>query len=274
MLIQQEIRLVAESMELGGTLRQVCPSCSGGTKSERSMTITRFPNNIVKYNCFRESCINHARGSFLLTKDGALRVSSQESDHVLKHVRPKRKIFNGDTYLLTAAEEEYIWDKWGIRKPPYWWHTPQYGGRVAMSVRSFNYAHRGWCLRDIGGKAQSKTLMYVEEGETPLSWYRDRKMRGTILVEDIPSAVRASKHMNAVALLGTGCGLDRATEIQENASLPILIALDQDATDTAFEILKRWGLLWGEHVKVLPLKQDIKDLQEKDLEGLLVRALL
>ena len=139
-----------------------------------------------------------------------------------------------------------------------------------MSVRAPKYTQRGWVLRDIQGTARSKALTYLNEDETPLSWYKDHDKRGTLLVEDIPSAVRASKYCNAVALLGTGVGLDRATEIDVCAPRPIVVALDQDATDQAFAIINRWNLLWG-NVKILPLKHDLKDLQEKDLE-ILIRS--
>jgi len=129
-------------------------------------------------------------------------------------------------------------------------------------------------LRDIEGYSANKALTYLDKGEVPLSWYRNREFPvgiGTILVEDIPSAVRASRHLNAVALMGTGAGIDRAVEIDLIAPRPIYIALDQDATAEAFAIADRWGLLWGQ-VTVLPLKHDLKDLQESDLEAFLKRA--
>jgi hypothetical protein len=274
MHIQQEIRLVAESMGVGETIRQVCPSCYGGSKKERSLTITVFPSLQVRYNCFRESCDIH--GAFFLHNAEPIRTSSLEDTPIIrdfKPVQPKRKLFNGHTYPLTEFEVDWIYKAWGITCPPFWYHTPQYGGRIAMSIRGPSYTHRGWVLRDIEGYSANKALTYVDEKETPLSWYRNRELKGTIIVEDIPSAVRASKYINSVALLGVGAGLDRAMEIDENAPRPIYIALDQDAIREAFAMADRWGLLWGQ-VTVLPLKQDIKNLLEPDLEALLKRAMM
>jgi len=266
--IQAQIRLVAESMELGETLRQVCPSCLGGSSNEKSMTITVFPNSVVKYNCFRENCPSHVHGSFILGAGLASTGSQENTNRVFKPVLPKRAKFDGTTLPLTDFEREWIYKAWGIVNPPYWYHTNDYGGRIAMSVRAPNYTHRGWVLRDMEGRARHKALTYIEENETPMSWYRNRHLRGTVIVEDIPSAVRASKYVNAVALLGTGAGLDRATEIDMMATRPIMIALDQDATDKSFKLLDRWGLLWGQ-AKVMPLKHDLKDMQEPFLKRLI-----
>ena len=216
-------------------------------------------------------------GSFFLTNVNTIHTGVAEDTAIprdFKPVQPRRKRFNGHTYPLTEFEREWVWKAWGIKAPPFWYHTPQYGGRIAMSVRAPNYTHRGWVLRDIEGYSANKALTYVDDGQTPLSWYRNRTFPvglGTIIVEDIPSAVRAAKHLNSVALMGTGAGLDRATEIDLIAPRPIYIALDQDATAQSFTLLDRWGLLWGD-AKVIPLKHDLKDLQETDLEAFLQRA--
>jgi hypothetical protein len=270
--IKQDIVFAAQSMELGETRRQICPSCNGGNKREKSLTITLFPNNLIKFNCFRGSCIDTVKGGFTL--DGKHGIYNTEqftampTPESVSKVVAKRKYFNGQTFPLPQLYKDWIWDKWGIINPPYWYYTPEYGSRIAMSVRSPMYADRGWVLRDISGTATHKALTYINKDETPLSWYKNKDKQGTILVEDIPSAVRASKYLNAVALLGTGVGLDRAVEIDISAPRPIIIALDQDATERSFVIKERWNLLWGD-VRVLPLKHDLKDLQEKDLELLM-----
>lgn len=145
-----------------------------------------------------------------------------------------------------------------------------------MSIRSPRYTHRGWVLRDMTGRSQYKALTYLENKTTPLSWYIFPMAPhvGTIIVEDIPSAVRASKWITkSVALLGTGCGPDRALEIASNARRPILVALDQDATGIACNIVEKHNLLWGEQTKVVPLKKDLKDMEEEDLYDLIMRSL-
>lgn len=139
-----------------------------------------------------------------------------------------------------------------------------------MSVRSPNDQHRGWVLRTLGNTERTKALTYIDEDEEGLSWYKTTPNAPTVVVEDIPSAIRASKHVNAVALLGTGIGLARAIEIASAAPRPIVVALDQDATALSFKWARKWSLLWGD-VVVLPLTKDLKDMTEEDLECLLPR---
>jgi hypothetical protein len=119
-------------------------------------------------------------------------------------------------------------------------------------------------LRALGTGARTKALTYINDDEEGLSWYKTSPSAPTVLVEDIPSSVRASKYMNAVALLGTGIGVARANEISNHAVRPICLALDQDATDLSFKWAKKYSLLWGD-VRVLPLKKDLKDMDEEEL---------
>jgi len=132
-----------------------------------------------------------------------------------------------------------------------------------MSVRSPKYTHRGWVLRDISGRALSKTLTYMEEGQEALSWYRDHPDAPTIVVEDIPSAVRAAKYMNSVALLGTSIGAARAAEIA-SYSHRVILALDQDATAKSFRYAKKYGLMW-DGPEILVLRKDLKNMEEDEL---------
>ena len=134
-----------------------------------------------------------------------------------------------------------------------------------MSIRSPKFMHRGWVLRDIRGMARTKALTYIDEGEVPISWYKHQdKTQPLILVEDIPSAVRAAKYVSSVALLGTHLGIDRIEEIVQQNFTRVRIALDQDATEKAFRHLRKWGAFFNE-VDVLPLPKDLKDMTEDEL---------
>lgn len=161
-----------------------------------------------------------------------------------------------------------VHELWHMDVPDNWWWTTDFGGRIAMSVRSPKYMHRGWVLRAITEVEGAKALTYIDEGEQGISWYKTFPHRGTVLVEDIPSAVRASRYVNSVALLGTKVGLDRAIEIADHAPRPLYVAFDQDATDQAHRLAQRYALLW-QGAQVLPLTKDIKDMKEKDIEELL-----
>jgi hypothetical protein len=180
-----------------------------------------------------------------------------------------RKVFEGKVCPLSEGYTKWIAEHWGITDPPYWWYTHEYGGRIAMSVRSPKYMHRGWVLRDITGRAHTKALTYINDREEGLSWYKVDKLAPTVVVEDCPSAVRASMQgVNAVALLGTSVGANRAEEIAQNASAGIIIALDQDATGMAIRMKQRYNLLW-DNPRVLPLPKDIKDMNIIEVQQLL-----
>jgi hypothetical protein len=252
----QQIALFGSSLQLGETIREICPRCDGGSSREKSLTITLGENGLV-WNCFRAKC--DESGS-----NGSGNHTPSESKPLVKKVRR----FEGTTKALRDTDKSRIKALWGISDPLYWYFTPDLGGRIAMSIRSPTYAHRGWVMRDIKGTSQCKAITYVNEGQEGLSWYREHLSSPTIIVEDIPSAVRAAVYCNSVALNGTACGSSRAVEIAEYATRPIIVALDQDATAEAFKIAEKWALLWGD-VKVLPLVQDIKNMGEEDVKRLL-----
>jgi len=245
-----EIILLAADLSPGESIRDTCPFCGGGSKQEQSFVVTRDEDNSLVWVCHRASC--GAKGS---TRRGTTAQHTPTSTP-----KPKKK-FTGSTEALSERLKDHIYRLWGISEPEHWYWTPQYGGRVAMSVRSPKYHHRGWVLRDVRGRSSVKALTYIDEGEEGLSWYKTTPGAPTVIVEDIPSALRAGTYVNSVALLGTGVGLSRAEEIASYATRPIVVALDQDATSTAFKIARRYALLWGD-VEVLMLDKDIKDMEE------------
>jgi hypothetical protein len=258
MSIQSEVKLYGAELTQGETIREVCPLCGGGTQSEKSLAITRDDEGGLVYICHRASC--GSRGTTLY-KGGAMLPKLSET---IK----KRKVFEGKTVPLSKYLLERVRTMWGIVDPEHWYWTKWAGGRLAMSIRSPTYMHRGWVLRDIMGRSSIKALTYLDPDQEGLSWYRDHTDQPTILCEDIPSAVRASKYVNAVALLGTGVGLTKAAEIEQYATRPIIVALDQDATSTAFNIALRYSALWGD-VEILMLEKDIKDMNEDEVRDLL-----
>jgi len=250
-----EIILSASNIPEGTTQRILCPICGGGVSAERSLSVTKDERGIV-WQCFRAKC----------GVSGASNDRAFCNESSTKQLR--RKVWEGTLHELPAKVADRILTKWGISNPPDWYWTTDYGGRVAMSVRSPHDTHRGWVLRSIGSTCRTKALTYIDEEEEGLSWYKTQPYRGTVVVEDIPSAVRASVHVNAIALLGTGIGSARAVEISNFSPRPIIMALDNDALDLSFRWARKWSLLWGD-VKVLPLTADLKDMNERDLCKLL-----
>lgn len=248
---RDNVALIGQNLSEGDNIRELCPRCGGGSSGEKSLSISRREGHLVWY-CFRAKCgFKGATGS----------------SGIARRQEPKKvkKAWEGKTHPVPDEVAGRIRSMWHMDVPENWWWTTDYGGRVAMSIRSPRFAHRGWVLRSIVATEGAKALTYTNEGEQGISWYKTSPHRGTVIVEDIPSAVRASRYVNSVALLGTGIGMDRAIEIAEHAPRPLWIAFDQDATPLAFRWARRYALLWGD-VRVLPLEHDLKDLTEMELE--------
>lgn len=256
--MKSNVVLLGAGLELGETTREVCPTCGGGSTKEKSLSITQTPEGLV-WQCFRAKCSE---------RGGTSRGGTAPPLKIAAPEKKRRAVFDGITKPLDERHLERVHKLWRISDPPHWWYAPE-RGRVAMSIRGPKYTHRGWVLRDIWGTKQIKALTYIDEGEESLSWYKTKGTSApTVLVEDIPSAVRVSAHVNAVALLGTRMGLDRAMEIAEYAPRPIVVALDQDATAESIKMAQRYALLWDGPI-VLPLSKDFKDMTEDELNDTL-----
>lgn len=87
------------------------------------------------------------------------------------------------------------------------------------------------------------------------------------MVEDIPSAVRASRYVSSVALLGTSCTIEYAAEIKSFCT-SVVWALDEDATEIAIKHHRKHGILFDSS-EVLCLPKDFKDMDEEELETIL-----
>lgn len=109
MTILNEVKLYAETMELGETARIVCPHCGGGSTKERSLTITLFDDMTVKYQCFRGMC-SSVRGSFKLINTNINKDYETTTSLVPLNSKDKEKdkLFNGIVTELTKYEKALI----------------------------------------------------------------------------------------------------------------------------------------------------------------------
>ena len=136
--------------------------------------------------------------------------------------------------------------------------------RVAYPIFSPLGARRGWVLRSYDASCQTKALTRMDLDEPHLSWYRTKSNDFCVVVEDIPSAVRASCYTDAVALCGTGCGPDYAMELAAHCP-NIVWALDADATAQSIKLMRRYAMLFSTS-NVLVLEQDFKNMTEEEIQ--------
>lgn len=231
-----------------------CPSCG---RDKLSITIREDGTRL--FNCFRSSC--NYRGA------------SSPTGVVAPTIRPNHKIGNpyggvldpppANVLSLLNDEVGFTPQHVTISRPCYSYPMK----RVAFPLLSPSGSRQGYCLRSYTG-AEPKALTYLNDNSSKLSYYhRFPDSTSALLVEDIPSAVRAAIYMNSVALLGTSIPEYELHELAEQYST-VIIALDKDATADAIRLQRSMSLLFRE-VNVLMLPCDIKDLTEEEVCDLL-----
>ncbi len=253
--IRKQILLDTADLDVGDQSRILCPGCGGGSTQEKSLSVRVTEEGTTVYQCFRASCdVAGAAGG-----TGRPRTTAS----------PKKvhKRWEGETTALPESIETEVFESWRLDIPEHWYWTEDMGGRIAMSIRSPQNTHRGWVLRVRPDNkwARTKAYTYFEQAGTPkASWYKTLPHANTVLVEDVPSALRAAPYMNAVALLGTNVSEEAAYEIAEHQTGRVIIALDADATTQAIRLAQEYRLIWRD-VGVAILTKDLKDQTEEEL---------
>jgi hypothetical protein len=105
-------------------------------------------------------------------------------------------------------------------------------------------------------------------------WYKDGA--ALVLVEDQLSAIKAAHAgFNSCALLGmpvaaigSYSGADRIREIASLRPKEVVVAMDEDATDKAFQFARNWGMAFNK-CRVALLDSDIKDTPLADIREVL-----
>ena len=268
--IRSNILLEAEELDYGQTRRGSCPFCNRET-----FTVTRTETGVL-FNCYRDSCRRTDNSSGFIGLDTVVRD--------LKRPKPGRKVrfYEGDIRVCEDAEFQYLRQRFnlcggevvahGIRYAPHFTNggtlaEPAPMGRYVMPVQDPRGYVRGHILRTWDKRSTgSKAILYPHSPDAPMmSWHQPIGQRlgdHVIVVEDQMSAIRASTvtGMYSVALLGTSLGGDKVEELMAWKPSNVIVALDADATDTAFQIVWDHRLLFP-RIRVATLHCDIKDMR-------------
>ena len=254
-----DLMLTAASLGAGEKQRILCPFCGGGRTGQKSMDLSRLDDGVVVWNCHRASCKESgARGDGNLVRT--------------RHTPRKQttKPYTGELLMLDDEQERYLEETIGWTAEHLLMGAPRWApedSRYAFPVYGPMGTRRGYVMRSYAG-AEPKALTRMDMAEPHMSWYRHNGDASVaVVVEDIPSAVRAAKYVNAVALCGTGCGPDYAHEIAAHTP-NVVWALDADATAMAVKLHRKYALMFLTS-RVQPLGCDIKDMQEADVAQLL-----
>lgn len=239
--------------------RTRCPVCEA---KERAFSVWRGEDTLVRWRCWRASCDTYGVGTAPLVGNVVRTTLSNKTR--------KRKPFIGDLVPLSQEWVDFLHEEIGWDAEHMATGRPMYAPdkhRVAYPILTPRGTQRGLSLRSYSYGVTPKSLTYLDDGALKLSWYKKAKSGAVVVVEDIPSAVRASRYISAVSLLGTDCSSEAAQEITSNAS-EVIWALDNDAILTAIKLQQRLrGMIDKSRVMFLP--RDFKNMKEEELKELL-----
>jgi hypothetical protein len=272
--IEREIELEAVGLDVGESVGDLtCPFCGGGRSGERKFSISRTDTGLL-YNCYRASCPD-GRG-FIATRGDLLH-------------GPKPKIaskwkgpYRGEFRPIKRKDREYFAERFDLRSDYLGFVGVNESGYYILEIKTVDGYVRGYVVRRgcwsgdppcprVRATYGPKSAAYLNSpDDISLSWHRggttDSKL---VIVEDQISAAKvAQAGLTGVALTGSYLGEDKVIEIARARPDWVVIALDQDATGTAFNAARRWGLAFPA-IRVLPLARDIKDMKHSDVVELL-----
>jgi len=253
------IKLLGAGLSDGESTYETCPAC--GKKGKLALTKQEDGSGLL-FHCFRPSCTLHKGGN----AGGSSGVRNPLQPKV---VRTTLRPYTGTLVPLPSEEESTLHQQIGFSSEhleiarPLW--SPDFD-RVAFPMFGPYGERKGWVLRSYRG-AEPKALTFQESGDSKLCYYGNHKHRPTVVVEDIPSAVRASLYVNAVALLGTGLNKDVALELAAHTD-SVIWALDNDAFDQGMRLHLRHRMLFS-NSHVMYLGVDFKNMDEDDLSTML-----
>ena len=238
---------MALGLDIGGTLREICPKCGGGTHKEKSLSVSLDDSGYMLWKCWRASCgFSGRRLLWGVVQDYAS--------------RPKKlgKTFTGLLEPLSDVQISLIKEAFGIHVYKHWRWAPEYS-RIRMPIFGPKGENRGCILRTLpGSDIQPKTLTFKENYEDPWMHWSGPPKEGLIpvIVEDMFSAANLQQsNIPSICLLGTHLSLDKVREIVSYYPEAVL-ALDKDAYEKAVGYAGTFRHLIG--LKVWKLEKDLK----------------
>lgn len=266
---KQVIKQATESIGVSQTVNITCPCCKtdwaeqhspSNWRPERSMSVTKDKLGIL-YNCFRATC---TRGKGFITS------ISIDTPVSTKEFRPNE--YTDDLRALSEGERRYLEESFEITEDDISNEGIMYNesrGTYIFPIRDIRGYDVGLVDRDFSGSRKLKAISYWFNDVPKLHFIPHKDGLGTecIIVEDIPSAIKASKYMTAVALLGSHINDAQAAHLARLFSTAT-IALDDDAFLKAVKLRKKYSFYFKE-LFIMKLVQDIKNMTYKQLDNLM-----
>ncbi len=264
--IRAEVKQLAADMELGEQRSGLmCPSCGGGLSADRSFSIEREAQR-ANYCCHRSSCgwKGSVNMSALAVSEIPKRAKWEPEPIKMLELPDDAKQILKDRYHFSVDEILLSRSKWSD------------SNKLVLPIIDRFSNTVGYVLRSLDGSLP-KSKIFMTRPENPcMAWYP--KQHGfkhlysltepVLIVEDQLSAIRASKYITAVALLGTHISDHKLSEIKKTGTSSVVLALDEDATSKSAGYVTRLSGLF-DRVRMRYLKKDLKDCTDEELVDVL-----
>jgi len=266
-LAKQEVKERSISLGLGQTDTVVCPFCKEDWlqqgkpslwKPSKSCSITKEHTGVL-YHCFRAGC---SRGSGFIP--GVI-------DY--KQVKTKKftaQEYNPETVALSKSQIEYLSTSMymttaEIRQAGIVF-SPERSSYI-FPIFNVNGYTVGCVDRDFTGKRVPKAITYWFNDCPKLHFVRTVGTSTLLIVEDIPSCIRAGTYIDSCALLSSNINVEQARHIASYYK-DIIIALDNDAFNKAIQLKRKYSFYFNS-IMLLHLTKDIKNMTDKEARELL-----
>lgn len=262
-----QLAIEGAALELGESVRMVCPFCGGGSTNEKSLVLTHTDDGALLFICHRDHC--GIRGSLGgVSGVRSLDVGVQPRNRL--RPEPQSGVLALGLLDVEAPEQrDACMIAWHLKYVPSGWGWSRRLQRVAMPVLSPTSLVRGYVCRQLDPREPGpKTLNYKDVFDQPwLHWGYGSNARRVWIVEDIPSCERLFQvGETACALMGTYASADVLEEILAVAKgRPLIVALDKDAIKSSVTLMEELRLRHSGPVVASLLLKDIKNMNDKEL---------
>lgn len=176
-------------------------------------------------------------------------------------------------------EQYYISEELAAAHNIGWSNTTQYTNQKTNKITKFGPrivipVYKGNSIVSYEAKSLNKhdRIKYVTIGDKKTLYYRKPALlrsRGTIITEDIFSAIRMPKEYDAIALRGTNSNLSTVCTIKKLSKGPYFVWLDGDDPGVVAAAKLRNSLAWFNTTNLITTEKDPKCYSDAEIEEFL-----
>lgn len=250
------------------TRRELCPKCTGGSGSEKSLDITRMAAGLLFY-CQRASC--HHKGFISLIGPAELdpvprpRVPIKFTPRTLTDDLGPLMEDDYDFFLAEFEIPPSILEECGVANA-----FTEFSHRYLYPVHGPRGRFIGYNTRTYNKIIIPKLLTYRYEDFPWMAWYINKYNEDLVfVVEDQVSAMKIySLGFNAIALLGTTVN-DEKMNLIGTYFKNVCLMLDKDATYVSLSAMQKYCLFFNKFIAVTGHTKDPKNIPKEELRTLL-----